>query len=81
MPLQAVGTSWHTGKGLDLAEAKALIECCTALDYGPDKPPDYANVTKPGNAVGWEAIYSTHEILPANAIPTAIGPYSDAWKP
>jgi hypothetical protein len=38
------------------------------------------NVAKPGNAAGWEEVYPTHEILPANAIPTAIGPYSNAWK-
>lgn len=79
MPLSAVDTSWQ-GKGFDLVEAKALIEFCTALDYGADKPPDYANVAKPENAAGWEEVYPTSEILPANAIPTAIGPYSNAWK-
>jgi hypothetical protein len=40
MPLSAVDTSWKVGKGFNLAEAKALIEFCTALDYGVDVPPD-----------------------------------------
>jgi Lipase (class 3) len=82
MPLSAVDTSWKVGKGFDLAEAKALIEFCTALDYGVDVPPDppYSAVAKPANAAGWEEIYPYHEILPENRMPQAIGPYGNAWK-
>jgi Lipase (class 3) len=82
MPLSAVDTSWKLGKGFDLNEAKALIEFCTALDYGVDLPPDppYAAVAEPANAAGWEEIYPYHETLPANQPPRAIGPYGNAWK-
>ena len=81
-PLSAVDTSWKLGKGFDLNEAKALIEFCTALDYGLDVPPDppYAAVAEPANAAGWEEIYPYHEMLPANRAPPAIGPYGNAWK-
>ena len=80
MPLGAVDTSWQKNKGFDLAEAKALIEFCTALDYGGDVPPSYATVAKPQNAAGWEEVYPVRETLPNNAVPTAIGPYANAWK-
>jgi hypothetical protein len=82
IPMSAVDTSWKVGKGFDLNEAKALIEFCTALDYGVDVPPDppYAAVAKPANAAGWEEIYPYHETLPANQPPRAIGPYGNAWK-
>jgi hypothetical protein len=40
MPLSAADTSWKVGKGFNLAEAKALIEFCTALDYRVDVRPD-----------------------------------------
>jgi hypothetical protein len=80
MPLSAVDTSWQTSKGFDLAEAKALIEFCTALDYGADLPPDYAGAAKPQNAAGWEEVYPVRERLPSNAVPTPIGPYANAWK-
>jgi hypothetical protein len=82
MPLPAVDTSWKIGKGFDLNEAKALIEFCTALDYGLDVPPDppYAAVAEPTNAAGWEETYPYHETLPANQPPQAIGPYRNAWK-
>ena len=82
MPLSAVDTSWRVGKGFDLAEAKALIEFCTALDYGVDVPPDppYSDVAKPANAAGWEEIYPYHETLSENQVPPAIGPYGNAWK-
>ena len=82
MPLSPVDTSWKVGKGFDLNEAKALIEFCTALDYGVDVPPDpsYAEVAEPANAAGWEEIYPYHETLPANLAPRAIGPYGNAWK-
>jgi Lipase (class 3) len=82
MPLPAVDTSWKIGKGFDLDEAKALIEFCTALDYGVDLPPDppYAAVAEPANAAGWEEIYPYRETLPANQAPQAIGPYGNAWK-
>jgi len=81
-PLSAVDTSWKLGKGFDLNEAKALIEFCTALDYGLDVPPDppYAAVAEPANAAGWEEIYPYHETLPANQAPRSIGPYGNAWK-
>lgn len=80
--MSAVDTSWEVGKGFSLNEAKALIEFCTALDYGVDVPPDppYAAVARPANAVGWEEIYPYHETLPANQAPQAIGPYGNAWK-
>ena len=82
MPLSAVDTSWKVGKGFNLDEAKALIEFCTALDYGVDIPPDppYAAVAKPVNAADWEEIYPYLETLPANGVPPAIGPYGNAWK-
>jgi hypothetical protein len=80
MPLSATDTSWQMGKGFNLSEAKALIEICTALDYGADVPPDYAAVAKPQNAAGWEEIYPVQERLPGNALPTPIGPYANAWK-
>jgi hypothetical protein len=80
MPLSAVDTSWRTGKGFDLAEAKALIEICTALDYGGDVPSDYPSVAKPQNAAGWEEVYPVRESLPNNAAPPPIGPYANAWK-
>jgi Lipase (class 3) len=82
IPMSAVDTSWKVGKGFNLNEAKALIEFCTALDYGVDVPPDpaYAAVAKPTNAAGWEEIYPYHETLPANQAPQAIGPYGNAWK-
>ena len=76
MPLSAVDTSWKVGKGFDLNEAKALIEFCTALDYGVDVPPDpsYAEVAEPANAAGWEEIYPYHETLPANRAPRLSAP-------
>jgi hypothetical protein len=82
VPMSAVDTSWKVGKGFNLNEAKALIEFCTALDYGVDVPPDppYAAVARPANAAGWEEIYPYHETLPANLAPQAIGPYGNAWK-
>jgi len=75
-PLSAVDTSWKLGKGFDLNEAKALIEFCTALDYGLDVPPDppYAAVAEPANAAGWEEIYPYHETLPANRAPRLSAP-------
>jgi hypothetical protein len=77
-----VDTSWKVGKGFDLNEAKALIEFCTALDYGVDVPPDppYTAVAEPANAAGWEEIYPYYESLPANQAPRSIGPYGNAWK-
>ena len=36
MPKSAIDTSWKLDKGFNLDEAKALIEFCTALDYGVD---------------------------------------------
>ena len=80
--MSAVDTSWKVGKGFNLDEAKALIEVCTALDYGVDVPPDpsYAAVAEPANAAGWEEIYPHHETLPANQTPQPIGPYGNAWK-
>jgi hypothetical protein len=77
-----VDTSWKVGKGFDLNEAKALIEFCTALDYGLDVPPDpsYGEVAEPANAAGWEEIYPNPETLPANLAPPSIGPYGNAWK-
>src|SRR6516165_5959109 len=82
MPLSAVDTSWKIDKGFDLNEAKALIEFCTALDYGLDVPPDpsYADVAEPANAVGWQEVYPHPETLPANQAPPAIRPYGNAWK-
>jgi hypothetical protein len=82
MPLSAADTSWKVGKGFALNEAKALIEFCTALDYGVDVPPDppYAEVAEPANAAGWEETYPDHETLPANQAPRPIGPYGNAWK-
>src|ERR1700743_548127 len=82
MPLSAVDTSWQRGRGFDLSEAKALIEICTALDYGVDVPPDpdSAAVAKPQKAAGWEEVYPVRESLPNNALPPPIGPYANAWK-
>ena len=80
MPKSAIDTSWKLDKGFNLDEAKALIEFCTALDYGVDVPPDYAGVAEPANAAGWEEIYPLREKLPANGVPQAIGPYRNAWK-
>jgi hypothetical protein len=80
MPKSAMDTSWKLDKGFNLDEAKALIEFCTALDYGVDAPPDYAAVAEPANAAGWEEIYPLREKLPANGVPPPIGPYRNAWK-
>ena len=77
-PMSTVDTSWKKGKGFNLGEAKALIEFCTALDYGQKEY--VGNIPKPANAAGWEEVYPYHETLPANMDPNAIGPYDNAWK-
>jgi Lipase (class 3) len=76
--MSAVDTSWKQDKGFNLSEAKALIEFCTALDYGQKEY--VGNIPKPANAAGWEAVYPYHETLPANRDPNTVGPYDNAWK-
>ncbi len=78
-PREAVDTSWRTGGQFNLAEAKAALEFCIALDYGLGNeyvPP----VPKPSNAAGWEEVFPVSETLPANSIPHYIGHYKNAWK-
>lgn len=78
-PREAVDTSWRTGGQFSLAEAKAALEFCIALDYGLKNeyiPP----VPKPSNAAGWEEVFPVAETLPANSIPQHIGRYENAWK-
>jgi hypothetical protein len=83
-PMTAIDTSWKTGGGFDLAEAKALIEFCTALDYGNGQygSPTYHDkgIAKPSNAAGWQEVYPQKETLPANSDPPSFKPYDNAWK-
>jgi hypothetical protein len=78
-PRESVDTSWPSGGGFSLAEAKALLEFCIALDYGL-KNEYVAPVPKPANAAGWEEVFPVHETLPANSVPGGIGRYQNAWK-
>jgi hypothetical protein len=76
---EAVDTSWRTGGQFNLAEAKAVLEFCIALDYGL-KNEYVGTVPKPSNAAGWDELFPNHATLPTNGVPDGIGHYHNAWK-